>query len=66
MTRTPERDREPRPADEVEVIDPQTGRRYRMRPAEPGRYDWLGFSWIVWLVFWLAVIGLACWAFVAN
>ena len=47
--------------DEVEVVDRKTGRRYRLRPAEPGRYDYLGFSWVAWTIFWIVVIGLIWW-----
>ena len=46
--------------DEVEVRD-RAGRRWLMRPAEPGRYDYLGFSWMAWIVVWVVAIGLLIW-----
>jgi hypothetical protein len=46
--------------DEVEVRD-RTGRRWLLRPAERGRYDYLGFSWGAWIVAWAIAIGLLVW-----
>lgn len=46
--------------DEIELRD-RHGRLYALRPLHRGRYDYLGFGAMWWLLFWLVIIGLIVW-----
>ena len=46
--------------DEIEVRD-RTGNRWALRPARPGRYDYMGFGAFWWLLFWLVIAALVIW-----
>lgn len=46
-----------------EVVDEHGRRFWSFRPTGQYRYgyDWLGFGWFWWLIFWVVVIGLIVW-----